>query len=957
MKSTSRSRRWTTALLLIVTAFTWVIGGCLPKKSQPIPFAKVTPIWPHSSEPAAHEVALFRHEFSASSALGETALQIFADTRYELWIDGEWIGRGPARFSQTLREYDVFELGAMPPGNHLIAVLVQWAPNARRAKSYTPFLKAQLLGRVAEDQVSIAVTGEQWRSLISNAWRQDARLVDTRKLIGPTELLDFSQLPPDWNQPGYDSRAWQKAVTKDISSIDNKQAIQAVYEPRSIPFPIDEPVPITIQDAGVLSPDFSIGEIAPGSPNDHNLPFFSSEPTLFTIELLTETLSLGGAALLDGEELSWEAAGPRRPDVYRASVDIESGPHQVTFTNVPLEGATFSLSRENISFEYLPFDQGIHVGRRWLLADPTSDSTHVSVARTSNSLNVEFDSPPGYVVLDLGRTVHGRLSADVTGPPGSIVDIGWDERIRAEAQRPLPYMGSLYPQWSQVDSWILDGETHQVQTIDARAGRFIVITAWGNAPIEVNQLRVFEERYPVTQVGEFRSSDPLLNEIWQVGIDSLLPNMTDAYTDTPWRERGQWWGDAYVEERINRIAFGDTRLIRRGITLVADELTRFESPAMAPNNNNLHMLDYTMLWVLSLAEYIQQTQDQSVLETSYPAVAQFMNHLEIFENPSTHLLDLPQKPWARTAYIESFGHHSRYGQSTALNALYRGALLAAADLASQKNASDAARNWREKADEVKSSANALLFLPHEHRYLSTVFNGVAVEPSPHAQAWSIVYGLAPESELDQVTASLLELLSPGPANPPIHVYGMFWVLEALGKTGHTAQALEIIKLYYGYLLEKGATTWWENFTADQRPSDSYSHGWGGSPSWFLSTYVLGVRELEPDKWIAEPAFDSIAFASGVLPLQNGALRIQWEHQECGVVHIQIVSEDTSNGSIVLPFEDASLSITLNGEIIWQSGKPLIDAVKQELDHITIELDGGEYDLLLQQTCLTARRSP
>ena len=40
------------------------------------------------------------------------------------------------------------------------------------------------------------------------------------------------------------------------------------------------------------------------------------------------------------------------------------------------------------------------------------------------------------------------------------------------------------------------------------------------------------------------------------------PNMVDGYTDTPWRERGQWWGDAYVQDYINRAAFGDMALKR-----------------------------------------------------------------------------------------------------------------------------------------------------------------------------------------------------------------------------------------------------------------------------------------------------------------------------------------------------------------------------------------------------------
>ena len=54
--------------------------------------------------------------------------------------------------------------------------------------------------------------------------------------------------------------------------------------------------------------------------------------------------------------------------------------------------------------------------------------------------------------------------------------------------------------------------------------------------------------------------------------------MTDAYMDTPWRERGQWWGDVYVEERVNQAVFGDTQLVRRGILLMAEAMRTDPAP-------------------------------------------------------------------------------------------------------------------------------------------------------------------------------------------------------------------------------------------------------------------------------------------------------------------------------------------------------------------------------------------
>ena len=57
-------------------------------------FHLAAPIWPHTHPPARHEVALFRHSFTLSQPLRDPELTIFADTRYEVWLDGAWLGRG-----------------------------------------------------------------------------------------------------------------------------------------------------------------------------------------------------------------------------------------------------------------------------------------------------------------------------------------------------------------------------------------------------------------------------------------------------------------------------------------------------------------------------------------------------------------------------------------------------------------------------------------------------------------------------------------------------------------------------------------------------------------------------------------------------------------------------------------------------------------------------------------------
>ena len=936
------SRIWATTSPSDPSAF----SSYLPLLSNADAFQFTPSIWAHTALPASPEVVLFRHGFRSDRLLHSAELHIFADTRYEVWIDGQWIGRGPARFSTTLREYDRYELGDLQNDDHLIAVLVQWAPNNRRSESVTPQLVAHIRGSTDGGLVTIAATGASWKCLVSDAWRDDAAPVHAWGLIGPTELLDLRRLPVGWNQPGFPQADWSPAVVVEPASNG--------YRPRSIPILDNVPASLSLHEAGMLLPGFTVGELVPPVTDPYNLRFSASQPTNLVVKTLAPSAGQPGLIQVDQQGLSWQATGTDHPDLYQAILPLTSGDHQLTFTGIPESGVTFAVSKQDLTFLDFPFQQGANAGRRLLLAEPAQDATAASVTITSDGLNVTFHTLPAYVVLDAGRTVHGRLAAQVSGPAGAMIDIGWDERLSTQTGRPFPYPGSLHPYWDQVDSWILDGAGRSISTLDARAGRFILIAAWGAGPIELQNVRVVEERYPSVQSGSFQSSNPLLNRIWQVGADTARLNLTDAYAD-PWRERGQWWGDAYIDDHVNRVLSGDPGLLRRGITFMSDAMGDDLSPGdpapgMAPNNNGLHMLDYAMLWVHSLAEYTEQTQDFSLTDESYPALQRFISHLGTFENPETGLLDLPKQHWSETAYIDGKGFYSRYGQSTALNALYYSTLLRAADLVDRSDP-ESAGVWRGKAEQVKASVNNLLYLPSQGRYLTHVYGGQPFEPSAHAQAWPLAYGLAPAGEVEPVVAALLELLSQDPANYNVEIYGMFWVLEALGQTGHISEALAIIETYYGYLLDQGATTWWERFDANQYYWASLSHGWGSAPTWFLTTHVLGARRLSPYQWLVKPAFSSLDYASGSLPLKDGSLQVQWERQSCQVKHLVLAAGEPSQGEAVIPYEHPSLVITLDGQDVWRNGIPVRDGVNLQPDGVHIPVSAGNHEIYTHQECI------
>jgi len=900
-------------------------------------FQQATPIWVHNHQPLPHEVALFRYELNLRTAVPTVTLSIFADTRYEAYLNGQLIGRGPARFSRYRREYDKLVIGELLAGRHVLSVRVQWAPNNRRSESDRPFLWALL---ESSDQI-LAASGPHWQAQLLTAYRSDAAPVHRWGLIGPTEIVDLALLPPDWTIRG-GVEPWRSATPVAVQPV--------LFEQRSIPLLSEVEIPFTVTGIGWLGRELVPIEF-PGNVEQPTVPLQITRHTIATLVGLDDALTR--QVTINGQPLVWQPATGRPAGIITAHYPLRPGTHILRLSNLRTQpdGWTLFISRDGLA-NIPPLIFSNHAGRRVLLPSPLPDPQAVTLV--DQPFQTALFQPRGsYLVLDLGRTVHGRLIVEVRGPTGSIIDIGWDERLWHNMV-PLPFPGTLHPEWNQVDSWKLDGRSQIISTIDARAGRYIIIVVWSEEPVELHNLRVYEERYPVNQVGAFTSNDPLLNHVWRVGVNSVLPNMTDAYTDTPWRERGQWWGDAYVTDHINQVVFGDHLLRRRGLRQLGDDFTVDGIPAaIAPNPGPNRMLDYGMLWVQAIADDLRLSDDPTLARELWPTLDRFLNHLSTYRNSYSGLLDLPRGPWQQTTYLDTSAWSARYGQSTPVNAMYYGTLRAAASIADALGQTDAANRWNSEATMLRDRINHYLYDQTTRRYITTITDGQIIKPGPHAQALALAYDVVPESEIQAVANALLSLIVHDPTRANLQLYGMFWTLKGLSRAGRINDALTLIRHFYGWQLDRGATTWWEHLSADQLWTASLSHSWSGSPTWFLSTVILGARQTGPTTWEVEPSWQGVQTVTGTIPLLSGSLHVSWEQTRCELRQVTIQSPSHTRGILWLPPPTPSTVITLNGIEIWSSSGRSSMVEQHDDGRIRVVLEGSNsYSVEQQQTCLT-----
>ncbi len=900
-------------------------------------YPPMQPIWAEHGGYSSRELALFRKSVSLQTARSDLALHVFADTRFEIYLDGVLIGRGPAVFSHETQEYDVYDLPLLGSGDHEIAALVQYAPIARRSESTRPALYARLV-----DQTGgvLATTDETWKATRSSAWASDSTLVHSFGLIGPTELLDLSYLPVGWQRPGFDDQNWPAAVVVD------RYLPARGLRPRSIPLLTEYPMPLAVFASGRLSPGFAIGELHPTTQLPYRITLQVAAPTRLNVEVASpEGAPAPDMMTLDGERLSWTALGPERVDIYAASWDLPAGEFSLDVQSLPASGLTFGLQGDKITIPALPMSLGIQPGRRQLLGRAVTDGSAVQIAETGETLAVTLRGPSAYLVLDAGRSVHGRLLAEVHGPAGTVLDIGWADRLY-QGQRPLPYPGSVAGGlWDQTDSWKLDGGQRLLTTVDTRAGRYIVISAWGEGTVRLSNLRVVETRYPAQLTGSFVSDDERINRIWQIGVDTLYSNMTDFYGET-WRERGQWWGDASVTHEINQVSMGDYRLLARGLRLMAEPLALTGVPeAVAPYGGGGHLMDYAMLWVHDAAEYVRHTDDLQLVREIYPQVLQLLTYLGRYTR-ADGLLDIPQAHWSETDYLDTCAWWDRWGVSTAMNSLYAHTLQATAYLAERLGQTGDAQRFTAEAGRVVTGINALLYDAENGVYYATLLNGEYKPATALTQGYAMNFGVVPAEKAPVVAANLARMAKEAFDHRLTGTYAFRWILGGLGQYGYVAEGIELLRHCYGYMLDRGATTWWENFFADENFNSGLLHAWSGSPTWFLTTYVLGTQSVDGLNWTIKPALAGVGSANGALPLRNGALAVSWEVTGPGQASLSIHAPQGLSGRLILSEAYAQSTITLDGQIVWQGGP--VGGPDDLGGQVEIAVAGGEHRVEIVQ---------
>ncbi|HUT31398.1 MAG TPA: glycoside hydrolase N-terminal domain-containing protein [Sedimentisphaerales bacterium] len=168
--------------------------------------------------------AAFRRQFSLPQQPAEAKLHIFADSRYVLWVNGEYVLRGPCRFNPKRPEYDTVDVKRfLNKGSNTLAVLVVGGVSISRIMKHEPGLAVKLEVEDLQGKLAAIVTDTNWPCSSRTRFLPPAAGGSCIR-----DNIDATRENVDWVLPEFDDSNWHFAVGIDGSK-------WGPFYPRSIP--------------------------------------------------------------------------------------------------------------------------------------------------------------------------------------------------------------------------------------------------------------------------------------------------------------------------------------------------------------------------------------------------------------------------------------------------------------------------------------------------------------------------------------------------------------------------------------------------------------------------------------------------------------------------------------------------------------------------------------------------
>ncbi|MEA5258827.1 alpha-L-rhamnosidase N-terminal domain-containing protein [Arcicella aquatica] len=180
----------------------------------------------------------FRKNFDLSQKPTTFIINVSGDNRYRLFVNGHFIGTGPARSDLMHWNFETFDIAQyLTQGKNTIAAVVwnfgEYMPAAQMSN------KTGFIIQGNTELESVANTNNSWKVLQNQAYKPipvEGSKLRTYIVVGCGEEVDATKFPSNWEKPSFDDSQWLSARTLEHGYISGTGSGAEWYlVPRTIP--------------------------------------------------------------------------------------------------------------------------------------------------------------------------------------------------------------------------------------------------------------------------------------------------------------------------------------------------------------------------------------------------------------------------------------------------------------------------------------------------------------------------------------------------------------------------------------------------------------------------------------------------------------------------------------------------------------------------------------------------
>jgi alpha-L-rhamnosidase len=532
--------------------------------------------------------------------------------------------------------------------------------------------------------------------------------------------------------------------------------------------------------------------------------------------------------------------------------------------------------------------------------------------------------PRGGYVIDMGKAFTGWLELRIPAVlPGTTVKLEYSDEIRrvwpqkraaaedddseSDTRRKIAFPSS----YNQRDEIISAGAPLVFRSrFNYHGFRFVRVTGLDAAPVprDATGYLIHTAYEPA---GDFSCSDDLMNRIYRMMTWTYRSLTLGGYVvDCPTRERLGYGGDAGTSLETGMLNFTSGGLYNRWLANWRDaqQPETGSLPHTAPNYQDQG--GGGPMWgnfvVVAPWQMYLQFGDRRVLETNYPMIRKWLGYLKsetagnIVVDHKSHAMSLQEwnflGDWL-TPKGSYRGTDKDPGPTQLINTLhYLYSVRIAAKIAAVLGRNDDATAYAALADAVSRAIHDRFWDPSARRYS----NGDSV-----LQAFPLFTGVVPAELQPAVMKGLEETIrvrNAGHLDTGMH--GTYFLLKFLGEADRNDLIYDMVSKKdfpgWGYMLEQGATTSWEDW--DGRNSHIHDTLISAG-AWFIQG-IGGIRvdEKAPgfSHFVIKPSpVGNLTFARAKYDSIRGEISSEWRIRN-GALKLDVTVPPGTTATVLVP---------------------------------------------------------